>query len=691
VRFAPLHHHLAGALLAACIVAPGAADPTWTVGEGVVTLSLDARLLEDLGLRIAAVRSAVPAVDPREIGLEPLPLSFALDPARTVRFRTRGGRFAGFEPGFSAPTVRGGVTFAAKHPTTGEALAPLMLFDFAVDVAPEENRFATLRGSDPLLPEPVLVRSTSIRFDPESGVLSATAGDLLVTDAWAARLGRPELAGAWIGGFDLRLLASTPDKIEKPAPEPHVPANSGVDLLFSELYGVASLGRVGFYPNGRSGFSLATSVCNAGTTFIPWNAPMAETHPFIAMSMYRLDSGGRLEMIGTSWLKHGFAALSQDLCALGCASSQHDTLRVGCSDTYSVFNNGTRLYLGPREEVDPMSGAWEACGSWFDASPADCQRDYFGDAADPVEHRLEVDDSDLAVAGAMFFVEASYIVADDSNLDNNIGWRQFTANWIGSAWLTQTVGATNAPNLGPLVSTWGDRRTTTRVAQDDGEVVVAVRVRDLGGGTWRYEYALFNWRSRRGVRSFGVPTGSANVTNVAFRDIDKSAANEWTATVAGGRIEWSTSTWAEDPAANALRHHTMYTFRFDADRPPVAALAECGIFAPGIAVSFSADTRAPAAAVPALAGGGPGGGPTLSLSGLVAVVVLERRAAAKLSIVDVAGRTVRVLLDGAAPAGRSEHIWDARDASGRAAASGVYFFRLEADGRARSARTVLVR
>jgi hypothetical protein len=692
LRFAGFPRRPAGVLLWLLLASPAAGDQVWTATDGVVTLAVDDRLLEGLGLRIVAVRSTAVAPAPRDIGLEPPLHAFAFDAGRMVRFRTRGGRLLGFEAGSSAVTVQGGLAFAAKDPATGEALAPLLLFDFAVDIAPEETRFARLLTADPALPAPLEVHGTSARFDAGARQLVATAGDLRMSQAWAARLGRPELAGLWIGGVDLRLTVSTPDRTEKPAPEPYVPVDTGIDLLLSELYGVASLGHIGFYPNGRSGFSVATSVCNDGGAPIPWNAPMVETHPMIGMAMYRLDAAGRLEMIGTSWMKHGFNALSQDLCSFGCNSSRHDTLDVACSDTYSVINNGTRLYLGPREEVDPYTGSWEACGSWFDDTPVDCQRDYYGDAADLVEHRLEVEDSDLAVAGASFYCEAAYIVAGDRNLGNHIGWRQILPTWVGSAWLTPTVGSGNAPNYGPRVSTWGDLRYTTRVAQDDGEVLLAVRVTDLGGGTWHYEYALFNWRSGRGVRSFDVPVGPANVTNIGFHDVDKDPANDWTVSQAGGRIEWSTTPWASDPSANALRHHTMYNFRFDADRPPVDALALCDIFAPGIAASFSVETRAPAAAVPATARAEANGSPSLSLAGPTsAVLVLDRPAAARLSVIDVTGRTVRVLLDGAAPGGRSEHSWDRRDSRGAAVASGVYFFRLEAEGRASTARTVVVR
>ena len=45
----------------------------------------------------------------------------------------------------------------------------------------------------------------------------------------------------------------------------------------------------------------------------------------------------------------------------------------------------------------------------------------------------------------------------------------------------------------------------------------------------------------------------------------------------------------------------------------------------------------------------------------------------------------------AVPQGRHEAVWGGRDESGRQAASGTYFFRLEAGGRVETKRAVLVK
>lgn len=67
---------------------------------------------------------------------------------------------------------------------------------------------------------------------------------------------------------------------------------------------------------------------------------------------------------------------------------------------------------------------------------------------------------------------------------------------------------------------------------------------------------------------------------------------------------------------------------------------------------------------------------------------LPARAGVRLDIVDVSGRLVRTLADGAFEAGEHTLGWDGGDAAGRPAAPGLYFVRLEAGGESRTVRLV---
>lgn len=65
---------------------------------------------------------------------------------------------------------------------------------------------------------------------------------------------------------------------------------------------------------------------------------------------------------------------------------------------------------------------------------------------------------------------------------------------------------------------------------------------------------------------------------------------------------------------------------------------------------------------------------------------------ARLSVYDVAGRLVKVLVDErVVSSGRQEAVWNGRDANGRTISAGVYFYRLEAGSYSETKRLVMVK
>jgi hypothetical protein len=71
--------------------------------------------------------------------------------------------------------------------------------------------------------------------------------------------------------------------------------------------------------------------------------------------------------------------------------------------------------------------------------------------------------------------------------------------------------------------------------------------------------------------------------------------------------------------------------------------------------------------------------------------VLARGGRARVAVFDVAGRLVRVLIDGLAAPGRTVLSWDGRDTAGRPVASGVYLVRLECGEGSFSRRLMRIR
>ncbi|MHC5211267.1 MAG: hypothetical protein ACYTG2_11160 [Planctomycetota bacterium] len=612
----------------------GPASAQWQVfrlEEGQVVLHLEPELLADLGLEIVDLHETAAGVDPLLTSTEPPYISFAVDASSDLLFLV--GHNGGFVPyGVLGGTVQTIGGFGLRSVTTGRAVDfenfivhPQEVRNDGPAGEPDPDYFhlsqaGTERGGD------FLLCYVKIAFDPEGQggyggvgpgdhvkpVVRIKAWDLVVSDLLAQKLDRPDLAKRTIGSGAIEATATVWDG-EWSYPDgqnpwtPYTggdPAGTGpgdgstLDVKLGILSSITQLGHTGTFPNGRAGLSMATTSCNVGDEQVDWLAPMAEEHPGITQSLYRMQ-GNRFEQVGTAWVKHGFFALANSQCT-PCqgGSPQGKFLGIGCSDTYGTNNNGNRTYLGPRDEWNPHTASWEACGSFFDGVPVDCQRDENGSGFGPVDHRLEAFDYDLGLSGATYFYESNYLVAGDTNKINNIGSRECTMNWTGSAWSfsTPSAGSGNPLIEGPAIDRYGDMRTVVSLAPDDGRVVLAVKTEDLGGGLWRYEYALFNWDLDRKVRSFTVPN-CGNATDFYFHDIDDQAANDWMPTTSAGNLTWTFPDvfLGGHKVAGPLGFATLYNFGFTSNAAPGTRNAVLGLHDAGAGGDLhGAATLAPA-------------------------------------------------------------------------------------------------
>jgi hypothetical protein len=422
-------------------------------------------------------------------------------------------------------------------------------------------------------------------------VLRIKAWDLIISPALARELGRPELAGRLIGSgkIDGLPIAYAGPWAYPPGQNPETPyAGSGgsgagseggagpadatgVDVKLGILGSITAQGHVGTFPNGRVGMATSTTSCNVGTVQVTWLKPMNENHPGISQSLFR-QMGNRFEQVGVAWTKHGFFALSNSQCTPcqgGSPSGQF--LGLGCSDTYGTSNNGDRFYLGPRDEWNPFTDEWEACGSFFDGVPVDCLRDEDGSGFGAVDHRLEAFDYDLDLPGATYYFEGNYLVRQDVDKSNNVGSRICTMGWNGSSWSfsTPSTGSGNVLVMGPAINRYGEMRTTAGLAPHDGNVVLAVQTADLGGGQYRYEYALYNWDLDRKVRAFSVPSCGI-ASDFYFHDIDDQPSNDWVPSVSGGNVTWTFPdvNLSGVKVAGPLGYATLYNFGFTSDVAP---------------------------------------------------------------------------------------------------------------------------
>jgi len=457
-------------------------------------------------------------------------------------------------------------------------------------------------------------------LDSTRGLLRYLNADLQVLPALAARLGDDRYAGVSVGVLDLdatlQVGAVPPLPPLPPGTNAIPPCGDWSGNVDVGLVNMSSIGQAGIATvNGRSVVVVLPSaeLQNLGTANVPWyskftnigNPPWNDQHPFLVWQMSR-NNGGVLEPLGKSDLKHAFLTINSG-CTAGACTDSH-VLGIGCADVYGTSTNNSVGSLAPRSEVTASTGIWSHCGgiaSHFDTN-GDCVQDFSGSGENAFTHGLKAAESDLMVPGATYYVEAFYIVRNDINIFNSMGYRQVAPTKPGSVWSFPTVGAYST---GPAVNAWVNL-TTPGAGNDnrvldtgEGKVQLAVRTFAVPGSPTktRYAYALQNHDFDRRIKSFLVPFDTAGVTieNITYVDGDGFAANDWTASVGAGGITWTAPAATTPPAE--IDYATLVSFRFDADRSPATAQATLGAFEAGPTPSLQIQTLAPPGA--ALTGG----------------------------------------------------------------------------------------
>ncbi len=450
--------------------------------------------------------------------------------------------------------------------------------------------------------------------------LAVRTMDLRITPELAARIGHPEVAGWAIADMELTTdvlrqgMDSTPvlGSIKWHGnPVPGVPgATYQADLFmqtFSTQYsrcdgctGVGGNGRVVFTPastlrNNVNSGSLAPTVAGdpLGTSSalytadIPWYAKFSgnfapynnDQHPYLIWNLYRFNADGSIDQIGRSGVKHAFLTLNT-----ACLDNPGDShiLGRGCSDLYSVGNNDTNNALGPRTEIIPSTNQWGRCGSIYDTN---CDGVSNASGNGSYDQRMIVRESQFsgaAHAGATYMFESWYLARQDINILNSMATTRATFTRT-SVW---SVGANDQYKLGPAIDRWvnpaapGANARTVEVVTGEGRAKVAVKATDVGGGRWRYDYAVMNLDFARvqtsgaepnlrildsiGFDRFSVPVGTATITDLTFSDGDLDPANDWVGSIRTGGI-----TWAAPNRSDALNWGTMFRFSFIVNQAPV--------------------------------------------------------------------------------------------------------------------------
>ena len=378
------------------------------------------------------------------------------------------------------------------------------------------------------------------------------------------------------------------------------PGGVGPDVIVGDLLTPQSYGSVGTI----AAFALGTTSCNIGTQTLQW-VSNTSMHPVIQQSLYRLKDG-RFEHIGQSWLKHGFTALAQSLCATCQNPGTGSLLGVNCSDPYTASLNGSQSGLGPKTEVNASTGAF----TYPPANPA-----YSG----VIARRLQVAHADLDPAlnaSALYFGEGHYVTPDDAaagNKNNNASYRAINVTQGGATpySVAYAPGAITQRQR-PAVRAWQDSDASVTLTNvdvaNDGRIIVAFKSTALGGGNFSYEYAIQNLNSHRSVRGITIPvTAGAPITNIGFHDVPYHSSEpftgatgaytgvDWTGQVVGNAVVWNTELYSVNQRANALRWGTTYNFRFESTGFPGDMVLE--LFRPGTPTTVTAPSTMPAFAI----------------------------------------------------------------------------------------------
>lgn len=376
--------------------------------------------------------------------------------------------------------------------------------------------------------------------------------------------------------------------------------STGPDVIVGDIQDVANYASL----NGIEALALGTYSCNQGTATVSWISNN-NLHPVIGGNLYKykvVNGSGRFEHLGMSWLKHGFFALSNNLCCTGCQSTSGSSLGIRCADPYTAARNGSQSGAGPKWQVNASTGVF----TYPPANPT-----FSGSTA----RRLQVKITDLEASSASirYFGEAQYVTQDDAaagNDNNNASYRELTVTGSGTAWTFSLTAGQTTQREKPAILAWQAVDPTVQVQNidTDGRLILAWKVTEITPGTWHYEYALQNLNSDRSVQKFALPVGGAMLTNIGFHDVDYHSGDgignvttngtDWAVTNTAGTLAWATDTFAVNQNANALRWGTLYNFRFDANVPPTSGNITLTPFKSGSNLVVTAQ-------VPSAAPGGP--------------------------------------------------------------------------------------
>jgi len=464
----------------------------------------------------------------------------------------------------------------------------------------EENKSAQLQILDARGNHLATITHIHALAHPERGELTLHNADIKASDWLASHLGLAELAGMPLGQMWLDLSLDVPSgaDLSRTSPDrgtlsctdrPFWPQDNAnrpggrpeylVDVRMETLSTVAYQGR----QTGTDLIKVAPSATLKSVGFgdaiwVPKFSQLGlypfqprDQHPFLVWNMYRI-SDGRIEQLGASGVKHAFFTININ-CDINCGSG--NVLWPGCEDVYSSGTNDSNSNQGPREDIEAADGLFYSVGSFFDPNSTGSQQVNAGS----FQNRLMINEPDLQVPGADYFLDAWYVVMHDIDIWNSMGYHSISPSTFSSGWTFGPLGpfvrdtpltewvpfpAVNADEAHVSVTIDGPTPDAVYPAnQPSGHFRVLARVEDLGGGEYRYRYAVMNFDFDHGFDAFEIPLPPGAVVSDTF---------------VGGPYDVMTTPWSVDVGPESVRFEapngqklpwfTLYNFEITVDQAP---------------------------------------------------------------------------------------------------------------------------
>ncbi len=360
---------------------------------------------------------------------------------------------------------------------------------------------------------------------------------------------------------------------------------SSVDLYVSSLSNNSATWTTNGPVNGVRAYSIGYSICNRSTTASVWNAN-TPNHPITTSNMF-IVRDGMIRQVGMSWVFHEFFPLQQN-CS-GCVAGPSGTLGPGCFSTTSDASAGQQTRLLRRSWVNAATGQFVYPG------------DQTGDNS-VIGKRLQVHTSDLETGYSNYFIEVQMIAPEEIGQEEKIYNNSFRRVTI--------VGPLQQPFPQdftidePAIFAWryfgngAQQDPSVRIERvdipNDGTVFLGSRAQNIGGGVWRYTYAIHNVNSDRSINRLAVGLNGAVAQNIQYFDPDYHSGevyfdDEWDYDAShGANLYWFGPDYAFSGLGNVIRWGTLYTFQFEAAAIPLDGQAELRLYKPGVPSAVNA-------------------------------------------------------------------------------------------------------